>query len=125
MTTSERWYVPLFVVLLLPGARAGAQEKKSAAYPTMAPIEQYRIANREAEIALARSAAPPSVSAAAEVLVLGSSGYETAVKGRTATCASSSGPGPLVSTIRSSGIPYCARRTASIRPLCGACCRNT
>ena len=81
MTTSEHWYVPLFVVLLLPGARAGAQEKKSAAYPTMAPIEQYRIANREAEVALARSAAPPSVSAAAEVLVLGSSGYETAVKG--------------------------------------------
>ena len=78
MTTSERWYVPLFVVLLLVGARAGAQEKKSAVYPTMAPIEQYRIANREAEIALARSAAPPSVSAAAEVLVLGSSGYETA-----------------------------------------------
>ena len=117
MTTSEHWYVPLFVVLLLPGARAGAQEKKSAAYPTMAPIEQYRIANREAEIAMARTAAPPSVSAAAEVLVLGSSGYETAVKGRTATCASSSGPGPLVSTIRSSGIPSCARRTASIRPL--------
>ena len=81
MTTFEHWYVPLFVVLLLPGARAGAQEKTSAAYPTMAPIEQYRIANREAEIALARSAAPPSVSAAAEVLVLGSSGYETAVKG--------------------------------------------
>jgi hypothetical protein len=81
MTTSERWYVPLFVVLLLVGARAGAQEKKSAVYPTMAPIEQYRIANREAEIAMARTAAPPSVSAAAEVLVLGGSGYETAVKG--------------------------------------------
>ena len=81
MTTSELWYVPLFVVLLLPGARAGAQEKKSAVYPTMAPIEQYRIANREAEIAMARTAAPPSVSAAAEVLVLGGSGYETAVKG--------------------------------------------
>ena len=81
MTTSERWYVPLFVVLLLAGARAVAQEKKPAAYPTMAPIEQYRVANREAEVALARSAAPPSVSTAAEVLVLGSSGYETAVKG--------------------------------------------
>ena len=81
MTTSQQRCVPLFVVLLFAGARGGAQEKKSAAYPTMAPIEQYRIANREAEIALARSAAPPSVSAAAEVLVLGSSGYETAVKG--------------------------------------------
>ena len=81
MTTFEHWYVPLFVVLLLPGARAGAQERTSAAYPTMAPIEQYRIANREAEIAMARTAAPPTVSAAAEVLVLGGSGYETAVKG--------------------------------------------
>jgi hypothetical protein len=51
-------------------------------YPEMAPVEQYRIANREDEIALARTAAPPSISADAEVLVLGSHGYETAVKGR-------------------------------------------
>jgi len=51
-------------------------------YPQMAPVEQYRIANREEEIALARSAAPPSISADAEVLVLGSHGYETAVKGK-------------------------------------------
>jgi len=82
MTASKHWYVSLFVVLpLLAGARAGAQDKKPGAYPTMAPIEQYRIVNREAEIALARTAAPPSVSAGAEVLVLGSRGYETAVKG--------------------------------------------
>jgi hypothetical protein len=47
----------------------------------MAPVEQYRIANREDEIALARSAAPPSISKDAEVLVLGPHGYETAVKG--------------------------------------------
>jgi hypothetical protein len=47
----------------------------------MAPIEQYRIASREAEIALARTAAPPSISRDAGVLVLGSKGYETAVKG--------------------------------------------
>jgi hypothetical protein len=33
------------------------------------------------EIALARSAAPPSVSARAEILVLGPNGYTTAVKG--------------------------------------------
>lgn len=50
-------------------------------YSTMAPIAQYRIANPSDEISLARSAAPPSISAAAEVLVLGSSGYEVAVKG--------------------------------------------
>lgn len=50
-------------------------------YPEMAPLEQYRIARREDEIALARTAAPPSISAHADVLVLGSHGYETAVKG--------------------------------------------
>jgi len=57
-------------------------EAPKTAYPQMAPAEQYRIASREDEIALARSAAPPSISADAEVLVLGSRGYETAVKGK-------------------------------------------
>jgi hypothetical protein len=51
-------------------------------YPEMAPAEQYRIANRQDEIALARSAAPPSISGDAQVLVLGSHGYETAVEGK-------------------------------------------
>src|SRR5215472_18639322 len=59
---------------------ARAQALKTS-YPEMAPVEQYRIANREEEIALARSAAPPSISADATVLVLGRRGYETAVKG--------------------------------------------
>src|SRR5215831_7322350 len=82
MTLSIRKHVLLFVILpLLAGANARAQDRKSTTYETMAPVEQYRIANRDAEIALARTAAPPSVSAAAEVLVLGSRGYETAVKG--------------------------------------------
>jgi len=57
-------------------------EAPKTGYPQMAPAEQYRIASREDEIALARSAAPPSISADAEVLVLGSRGYETAVKGK-------------------------------------------
>jgi hypothetical protein len=48
----------------------------------MAPIEQYLMADRNAEIALARSAAPESISHDAEVLVLGRHGYETAVKGK-------------------------------------------
>jgi hypothetical protein len=61
---------------------ATAQEKKPAPYPAMAPIEEYRIADQQNEIALARSAAPPSISGDAEVLVLGKQGYETAVKGR-------------------------------------------
>jgi hypothetical protein len=37
---------------------------------------------REAEIALARSAAPASIAGAAEILVLGSAGFETAVAGK-------------------------------------------
>jgi hypothetical protein len=48
----------------------------------MAPLDQYLIADRNAEIALARSAAPESISSDAEVLVLGRHGYETAVKGK-------------------------------------------
>jgi hypothetical protein len=48
----------------------------------MAPIDQYLMADRAAEIALARSAAPESVSRDAEVLVLGRHGFETAVKGK-------------------------------------------
>src|SRR5579871_5488080 len=58
-----------------------AQQGKAPPYPRMAPVEQYLIANTHEEIALARSAAPPSISAAAAVLVLGRHGYETAVKG--------------------------------------------
>jgi len=48
----------------------------------MAPIEQYLMADRDAEIALARSAAPESISRDAEVLVLGRHGFETALKGK-------------------------------------------
>jgi len=47
----------------------------------MAPIDQYMMADRNAEIALARSAVRESVSADADVLVLGRTNYETAVKG--------------------------------------------
>ncbi|HZS60737.1 MAG TPA: hypothetical protein VFA43_15785 [Gemmatimonadaceae bacterium] len=50
-------------------------------YPTMAPIEQYRMA-RDAEIALARTAAPASISSGARILVLGQKNYETAIEGK-------------------------------------------
>ncbi len=49
-------------------------------YPKMAPVEQY-LMQRDAEIALARSSAPDSISHDAEVLILGPHGYESAVKG--------------------------------------------
>jgi hypothetical protein len=48
----------------------------------MAPLDQYLMADRNAEIALARSAAPESISRDAEVMVLGRHGYETVVKGK-------------------------------------------
>jgi hypothetical protein len=50
-------------------------------YPSMAPVEQY-LMERNAEIALARSAAPESISLDAEVMVLGRHGYETAARGK-------------------------------------------
>jgi hypothetical protein len=50
-------------------------------YPAMAPLSQYLMADRDAEIQLARSAAPAAISDHAKVLVLGSRGYETAVEG--------------------------------------------
>jgi hypothetical protein len=61
-------------------ACARAQAEKTP-YPIMAPIEQYLIPDENAEIALARSAAPESISNAAEVMVLRRDGYATAVKG--------------------------------------------
>jgi hypothetical protein len=57
-----------------------AQDSKNP-YPSMAPLDQYLMADRNAEIALARSAAPPSVAKDATVMVLGKHGYETAVEG--------------------------------------------
>jgi hypothetical protein len=71
-----------FVQVALPGAtcQAGTQAEK-ASYPAMAPLDQYLMTDGNSEIALARSAAPASVSDEAEVMVLGPKGYTTAVKG--------------------------------------------
>jgi hypothetical protein len=52
----------------------------ATSYPKMAAVEQYMM-ERNAEVALARSAGPESLSRDADVLVLGPRGYETAVKG--------------------------------------------
>jgi hypothetical protein len=68
------------VIMLAAGWPAQAQDSK-APYPNMAPLDQY-LMERTAEIALARSAAPDSISHDAEVMVLGQHGYETAVNGK-------------------------------------------
>ena len=47
----------------------------------MAPLDQYLIPDENAEIALARSAAPASIADGATVMVLGRQGYTTAVQG--------------------------------------------
>jgi hypothetical protein len=73
----------LLVQVVIPGAtsQARAQEKKSP-YAAMAPLDRYLMPDEKSEIALARSAAPPSISNKAEVMVLGRTGYRTAVKGQ-------------------------------------------
>jgi hypothetical protein len=69
------------VVMLGTVGHAVAQSGKSP-YPSMAPADQYLMQDRSSEIALARSAAPESISRDAEVMVLGRHGYETAIKGK-------------------------------------------
>jgi hypothetical protein len=64
------------ICFLVPKALA-----KSDKYSKMAPVDQY-LMERNAEILLARSAAPDSISSDATVLILGRQGYETAVEGR-------------------------------------------
>jgi hypothetical protein len=66
--------------LALTAERAHAADA-AGTYPTMAPVDQY-LMDRDAEVALARTAAPDSIARDADVLVLGRRGYETAVKGK-------------------------------------------
>ena len=61
--------------------RVAPASSPPASYPTMAPVERYREASVEDEVRLARSAAPPSVSDRAGVLVLGEHGYVVADRG--------------------------------------------
>jgi hypothetical protein len=68
------------VVVVAAGWQAQAQDAKTP-YPKMAPVDQYMM-ERSAEIAMALSAAPPSISGDAEVMVMGRHGYEVAVKGK-------------------------------------------
>jgi hypothetical protein len=70
------------VQVVLPAATCQAQAPAGKTpYPTMAPLDQYLMPDGNSEIALARSAAPASISDGAEVMVLGPKGYITAVKG--------------------------------------------
>jgi hypothetical protein len=73
------WTVVL--TFIFGSAVSAAATGQPETYPKMAALEQYLIASRDAETALARSAAPSSVSDGARILVLGKSGYETVAAG--------------------------------------------
>jgi len=65
------------LLLLTTGQFASAE----SLYPQMAAVDRYMIPDPRAEIAMARSAAPESISRNATVLVLGMHGYQTAIRG--------------------------------------------
>jgi len=67
--------VMVFAVIVAMGGAAVAK----TAYPAMAPIAQYGMKQAD-EVALARSAAPPSLASGAGVMVLGAHGYKTVAK---------------------------------------------
>ena len=71
----------LTLALAATVARPAMGSTGSAAYERIAPLNQYLIADRQAEISLARSAAPPGIALHATIMVLGNRGYETAEKG--------------------------------------------
>ena len=70
------------LVLLLGAAGAAWADNAKSDYPAMTSIDKYRMPSASDEIALARSAAPASISGDADILTLGDHGYETAVKGK-------------------------------------------
>lgn len=70
-----------FLLLGFLGTQASAQASKTT-YASMAPLDQYLMSDRDAEVALARSAAPDAISRDAKVMVLGRNGYETAAEGK-------------------------------------------
>ena len=81
--TRNAFAVLILVLISVSGAsRQTWAEDGKTQYPIMAPLDQYLMADRNAEIALARSAAPTSISNDATVLVFEKSGYQTAVEGK-------------------------------------------
>jgi hypothetical protein len=57
-------------------------EDAKTQYSSMATLDEYLMADRNAEIAMARSAAPASISGDATILVFEKTGYQTAVEGK-------------------------------------------
>jgi hypothetical protein len=74
--------VTLSMLLAIAIAESSSAQALQHAYPSMAPLSQYLMGDRDAEVALARSAAPKAISGEATILVLGPHGYVTAVEGK-------------------------------------------
>ncbi|HSY34545.1 MAG TPA: hypothetical protein VK814_02230 [Acidobacteriaceae bacterium] len=72
----------LALLVVLGTAYQATAQDAATTYTKMAPVDQYLMADPDAEIALARSAAPKSIALDAEVLILGRHGFEMAVKGK-------------------------------------------
>jgi len=66
--------------VVLAGGAGWAQDTNP--YDKMASLDEYLIADQAVEVALARSGAPASISDEAEVMVLGKTGFKTAVEGK-------------------------------------------
>ena len=71
----------VFALVITMSCGASSITAQSNPYPKMAPVVQY-LMEKNAEIQLARSAAPDSISRDATILVLERQGYEKAVEGK-------------------------------------------
>ena len=73
----------IFAILAIAlGTVPAAIAQRAPVYPArMAPIAEYLMPDRGAEVALARTAAPRAISSAATIMVLGQAGYQSAVEG--------------------------------------------
>jgi len=69
-------WIGIAVLLFVPVAQA-----QTPSYPRAPKLEEYQM-GRQAEVEMARSAAPASIAGEAEILVLGKAGYEVAAKGK-------------------------------------------
>lgn len=80
MRNTVRFLAAAALVLLSWSGIARSVRAQANPYPSMAPLEQYRMPEL-AEAAMARSAGPASVADHATVMVLGQHGYTTVAKG--------------------------------------------
>jgi hypothetical protein len=74
--------VLVFAALIFSVSTPWRMQAQDTSEPSaMLPLDHY-LMDRDAEIAMARSAAPPSIGKDATIMVLGRHGYETAAEGK-------------------------------------------